>query len=280
MRKLREHGWTPDVAARRIARQHEPCRVDRDAEAAQANRSPGQHAPGALHLDALHDRQLAVDDRPRHAGRTACADPARRRSTSRRRGSSRRPAARSRRALASTVGAAARVAAVEPARACRGDVAARLVAQQRVDGVALAGSRCSDSGRARARCRGRRTTPSGDERAWCGATRAPQASHPAVAAPRQRAQAARKSSPLSSRKRRTEASWCSRRSAIRRACSAARCGEVLEAALGVVGQRIDVRDVLLRAGDAHRRPALGERAGAAHRRDGDVLARARRARPA
>src|SRR5689334_9340150 len=35
-------------------------------------------------------------------------------------------------------------------------------------------------------------------------------------------------------------------------------GEVLEAALGVVGQRIDVHDVLLGAGDAERRAALGE----------------------
>src|SRR5207247_5234424 len=39
--------------------------------------------------------------------------------------------------------------------------------------------------------------------------------------------------------------------------------EVLEAALRVVGQRIDVRDVLLRARDAERRAALGERARAA-----------------
>ena len=42
--------------------------------------------------------------------------------------------------------------------------------------------------------------------------------------------------------------------------------EVLEAALGVVGQRVDARDVLLGAGDAHRRPACRERARAAHRR--------------
>ena len=113
----------------------------------------------------------------------------------------------------------------------------------------------------------------GDERAWCGATRAPQASHPAVAgSPAGRAQpVSGKSSPRSSRKRRTEASWWSRRSAMRRACSAAQRGEVLEAALGVVGQRIDVRDVLLGAGDAHRRAALGQRARAAHRRHGDVL---------
>ena len=47
-------------------------------------------------------------------------------------------------------------------------------------------------------------------------------------------------------------------------------GEVLQAALGVVGQRIDVRDVLLGAGDAQRRAALGERPRAAHRHDGDV----------
>jgi len=42
-------------------------------------------------------------------------------------------------------------------------------------------------------------------------------------------------------------------------------GEVLQAALGVVGQRIDVGDVLLRAGDPQRRTALRQRAGAAHR---------------
>src|SRR5436305_15235727 len=35
-------------------------------------------------------------------------------------------------------------------------------------------------------------------------------------------------------------------------------GEVLKAALRVIGERVDVRDVLLRTGDAQRRAALGE----------------------
>ena len=39
--------------------------------------------------------------------------------------------------------------------------------------------------------------------------------------------------------------------------------EVLQAALGVVGQRVDARDVLLGADDPHRRAALGQRPGAA-----------------
>src|SRR2546421_12846456 len=43
-------------------------------------------------------------------------------------------------------------------------------------------------------------------------------------------------------------------------------GEVLEAALGVVGQRVHARDVLLRARDAHRGQALGERPRRADRR--------------
>ena len=43
--------------------------------------------------------------------------------------------------------------------------------------------------------------------------------------------------------------------------------EVLEAALGVVGELVDVREVLLGADDAQGRPALGERAGAADRSD-------------
>ncbi|MGH2498993.1 MAG: hypothetical protein ACRDF0_02700 [Candidatus Limnocylindria bacterium] len=47
--------------------------------------------------------------------------------------------------------------------------------------------------------------------------------------------------------------------------------EVLEAALGVVGQRVHARDILLGAHDAHRRAALGERAGAAHGGDHDPL---------
>ena len=47
--------------------------------------------------------------------------------------------------------------------------------------------------------------------------------------------------------------------------------EVLQAALGVVGQRVDARDVLLRAGDPHRRLALRQRARAAHRGDDDPL---------
>ena len=47
-------------------------------------------------------------------------------------------------------------------------------------------------------------------------------------------------------------------------------GEVLQAALGVVGQRVDVDDVLLGAGDAHRRAALGERPRAADGGDGDA----------
>ena len=47
--------------------------------------------------------------------------------------------------------------------------------------------------------------------------------------------------------------------------------EVLQAALRVVGQRIDAHDVLLGAGDAHRRAALGERPGAAHGGDDDLL---------
>src|SRR5579871_1894725 len=45
------------------------------------------------------------------------------------------------------------------------------------------------------------------------------------------------------------------------------CGaleEVGEAVLGVVGQRVDVAQRRLDAGDAERRPALGERARAAH----------------
>ena len=42
--------------------------------------------------------------------------------------------------------------------------------------------------------------------------------------------------------------------------------EVLEAALGVVGQGVDAGDVLLGAGDAQRRAPLGEGAGAADRR--------------
>ena len=47
--------------------------------------------------------------------------------------------------------------------------------------------------------------------------------------------------------------------------------EVLEAALGVVGQRVDARDVLLRAHDPHRRAALGERPRAADGGDDDLL---------
>ena len=46
--------------------------------------------------------------------------------------------------------------------------------------------------------------------------------------------------------------------------------EVLQAALGVVGQRIDAGDVLLGAGDPDRRTTLGQRARAAHRRDDEV----------
>ena len=49
--------------------------------------------------------------------------------------------------------------------------------------------------------------------------------------------------------------------------------EVLQAALGVVGQRVHARDVLLGADDAHRRAALGERAGAADGGDDDPLLR-------
>ena len=47
--------------------------------------------------------------------------------------------------------------------------------------------------------------------------------------------------------------------------------EVLQAALRVVGQRVDARDVLLSAHDPHRRPALGERARTAHGGDDDAL---------
>jgi len=43
--------------------------------------------------------------------------------------------------------------------------------------------------------------------------------------------------------------------------------EVLEAALGVVGELVDVGEVRLGADDAHRRPPLGERASAADRGD-------------
>ena len=78
----------------------------------------------------------------------------------------------------------------------------------------------------------------------------------------------------------TDASWRPSWSAIRRAWSAACVEEVLQAALGVVGQRVDARDVLLRAGDAHRRPALGQRPGAAdggRRRSAARAPRARRA---
>ena len=71
---------------------------------------------------------------------------------------------------------------------------------------------------------------------------------------------------------RTEASWwleaLGHRGGRARRRSAS---EVLQAALGVVGQRVDARDVLLGAGDAHRRAALGQRARAAHGRHRDVL---------
>ncbi len=43
--------------------------------------------------------------------------------------------------------------------------------------------------------------------------------------------------------------------------------EVVQAALGVVGQRVDAGDVLLGADDPHRRAALGQRPGAADGRD-------------
>ena len=46
--------------------------------------------------------------------------------------------------------------------------------------------------------------------------------------------------------------------------------EVLDAALGVIGERIDAREVLLGARDPERRAALGERARPAHRRDDEM----------
>ena len=46
--------------------------------------------------------------------------------------------------------------------------------------------------------------------------------------------------------------------------------ELLDAALGVVGERIDAGELLLSAGDPERRSSIGERAGAAHRRDHDL----------
>ena len=46
--------------------------------------------------------------------------------------------------------------------------------------------------------------------------------------------------------------------------------ELPQAALGVVGQRVHPHEVLLRAGDPHRRATLRERAGAAHRGDHDL----------
>src|ERR1700754_1448069 len=49
--------------------------------------------------------------------------------------------------------------------------------------------------------------------------------------------------------------------------------EVLEAALRIVRQRIDARDVLLADGDPHRRPALGQRARAADGGHDDLLLR-------
>ena len=45
--------------------------------------------------------------------------------------------------------------------------------------------------------------------------------------------------------------------------------EVLEAGLGLLGERVHAGDVLLGARDAQRRAALGERARAAHRGDDD-----------
>ncbi len=46
--------------------------------------------------------------------------------------------------------------------------------------------------------------------------------------------------------------------------------EVLDTPLGIVGERIDASDVLLRAGDPHRRAPVGQRPRAAHRRDDEL----------
>ena len=163
-------------------------------------------------------------------------------------------------------GSRRRCAAVERAQhAAR--VAARLGAQQVGRSRRARGSRCVSQRASSERDREEDDDAGGDDGADGGARAPASASRSATLGPVRRRES---SPPLSSRKRRTEASWCSRRSAMPRACSAARCGEVLQAALGVVGQRVDVRDVLLGAGDAHRRPALGERARAAHRRDGEL----------
>ena len=73
-----------------------------------------------------------------------------------------------------------------------------------------------------------------------------------------------KSSPESSRKRSTDGLLVRELLASAARVLGGVLEEVLEAALRVVGQRVDARDVLLRAGDAHRRAALGQRPRAAH----------------
>src|SRR5215207_1968057 len=65
MRKLSNTAGPPTL--RHASARGEP--IYRDAEAAQVNPASGQHVAGALHLHALHDRELAVDDGPCDPGR-------------------------------------------------------------------------------------------------------------------------------------------------------------------------------------------------------------------